>query len=78
MTKSFFSPLIERTSKNLANKIQVLLAEQRHQRADLSEIKFMLHKLLTNKDLQDTTNKYYSDRVADPDYIAPPEVADLD
>ena len=47
------------TSKKFANTLEVLLSEQRHQRADLSEIKFMLHKLLTNKDLQDTTDKFY-------------------
>ncbi len=49
------------TYKKLANTLEVLLSEQRHQRADLSEIKFMLHKLLTNKDLKDTTDKFYSD-----------------
>ncbi len=50
------------TYKKLANQIEVVLAEQRHQRADLSEIKFMLHKLLTNKDLKDTTDKFYESK----------------
>ncbi len=49
------------TYKKLANKIEIILSEQRLQRADLQEIKFMLHKLLTNKDLQDTTDKFYED-----------------
>ncbi len=59
------------TYKKLANTLEVLLSEQRHQRADLSEIKFMLHKLLTNKDLQETTDKFYDKQtlIQDPDYL---------
>ncbi len=49
----------EATYKKLANTLTVLLSEQKHQRCDLSEIKFMLHKLLTNKDLQTTVDKFY-------------------
>ncbi len=48
------------TYKKLASTLEVLLAEQRHQRSDLNEIKFMLHKLLTNKDLQKTVDDFYS------------------
>ncbi len=47
------------TYKKLANTLGILLNEQRHQRADLTEIKFMLHKLLLNTDLQDTVDKFY-------------------
>ncbi len=47
------------TLKKLANKLDVSLTEQRLQRADLQEIKFMLHKLQNNKDLQETVDKYY-------------------
>ncbi len=47
------------TYKKLANTLQVILAEQRLQRADLQEIKFILHKLQSNKDLQETVDKYY-------------------
>jgi len=47
------------TLKKLANQLQVILAEQRLQRADLQEIKFILHKLQNNKDLQETVDKYY-------------------
>ncbi len=47
------------TYKKLAKQLEVSLNEQRLQRSDLNEIKFMLHKLLTNKDLQDTVDKYY-------------------
>ncbi len=49
------------TYKKLANQLQVILTEQRLQRADLQEIKYMLHKLQTNKDLQDTVDKYYKE-----------------
>ncbi len=49
------------TYKKLANQLTTILSEQRHQRADLSEIKFMLHKLLHNKDLQETVDKYYKE-----------------
>jgi len=65
MTNFIFSRSIP-TSKKFANTLQVILTEQRHQRADLNEIKFMLHKLLHNKDLQETVDKYYDER-SDPD-----------
>ncbi len=55
--------------QKISQQVKVLLAEQVHQRSDLSEIKFMLHKLQTNKDLQDTVDKYYKEA---PDF-APPE-----
>ncbi len=59
MTNFIFKSQKTSTYKKLANQIDTVLTEQRHQRSDLQEIKFMLHKLLTNKDLQDTTDKYY-------------------
>ncbi len=58
------------TLKKLANTLQVILAEQRLQRADLQEIKFMLHKLQTNKNLQETVDKYYKEA---PDFALPGE-----
>ncbi len=57
------------TLKKLANTLEVILAEQRLQRSDLQEIKFILHKLQNNKDLQETVDKYYKD----PPDFAPPE-----
>ncbi len=48
------------TYKKLANQLEVLLNEQRAQRADLQEIKYMLHKLQNNKDLQTTVDKFYA------------------
>ncbi len=56
------------TLKKLANQLEVILAEQRMQRADLQEIKFMLHKLVNNNTLQETVDKYYKDA---PDFAAP-------
>ncbi len=49
------------TLKKLANTLQVILSEQRLQRSDLQEIKFILHKLQNNKDLQETVDKYYKE-----------------
>jgi len=49
------------TYKKLANQLEALLAEQRMQRADLQEIKFILHKLQNNKDLQTTVDKFYAE-----------------
>ncbi len=61
MTNFIFKSAKGGLVKKFANTIEIILSEQRHQRADLNEIKFMLHKLITNKDLKDTTDKFYSD-----------------
>ncbi len=58
------------TYKKLASQLDSLLTEQRKQRADLQEILYMLHKLQTNKDLQDTTDKFYDDNSS----VASPQV----
>ncbi len=47
--------------QKISQQLQVVLNEQRHQRSDLNEIKFMLHKLQNNKDLQATVDKYYEE-----------------
>jgi len=52
--------------QKISQQVKVLLAEQVHQRSDLSEIKFMLHKLQNNKDLQDTVDKFYKNQPGDP------------
>ncbi len=62
------------TYKKLANTLEVILSEQRHQRADLQEVKFMLHKLQNNKDLQQTVDKFYSRDES----VHPEDQADLD
>ncbi len=56
------------TLKKLANTLSVILSEQRLQRSDLQEIKYILHKMQTNKDLQTTVDKFYEskDLVQDP------------
>ncbi len=64
-----------RLVKNSSNTIETVLTEQRHQRSDLAEIKFMLHKLLNNKDLQDTVDKYYEEA---PDFAPPNEESKRD
>ncbi len=64
------------TLKKLANQHEVILAEQRMQRADLQEIKFILHKLQNNKDLQATVDKYYETAPRFDD--EPPPKGDLD
>ncbi len=64
-----------RLVKNSSNTIETVLTEQRCQRSDLAEIKFMLHKLLNNKDLQDTVDKYYKEA---PDFSPPHDQGDLD
>ncbi len=58
------------TYKKLANQVEVLLKEQRLQRADLQEIKFMLHKLVNNDTLQKTVDEFYKEA---PDYSPPVE-----
>ncbi len=56
------------TLKKLASQLEVILAEQRMQRADLQEIKFMIHKLVNNATLQETVDKYYKEA---PDFEEP-------
>ncbi len=64
------------TLKKLANTLQVILSEQRLQRSDLQEIKFILHKLQNNKDLQETVDKYYESH--EDREFEPPDKNDLD
>ncbi len=54
------------TLKKLANTLLLILNEQRHQRSDLAEIKFMLHKLQNTSDLQETVDKFYKNQPGDP------------
>ncbi len=54
------------TLKKLANQLEVILHEQVQQRSDLAEIKYILHKLQNNKDLQKTVDKFYKDQPGDP------------
>ncbi len=71
MTNFIFKSQRTSTYKKLANQSEIVLHEQRLQRADLQEIKFMLHKLLTNKDLQATTDKFYDQKTLTQDPYDP-------
>ncbi len=72
MTNFIFKSLSD--LQKISQQIKVSLAEQVHQRSDLNEIKFMLHKLLNNNDLKETVDKYYESKVA----THPEDMQDLD
>ncbi len=55
-----------RLTKNIDNQLEVILNEQRQQRSDLAEIKFMLHKLVNNATLQETVDKFYKEQPGEP------------
>ncbi len=48
------------TFKKISNILEIILAEQRHQRSDNQQILFLLNKLLVNKTLQDQTDDYFT------------------
>ncbi len=47
--------------KMIFNKLDVLLAEQRHQRRDLAEISRIQRKGLHDRNLQEQVNKYFDE-----------------
>ncbi len=47
--------------KIVFNKLDMLLAEQRHQRVDLGQILRMLKGLIVDKDLQLQVDKYFEE-----------------
>ncbi len=47
--------------KIVFNKLDMLLAEQRHQRVDLGQILRMLKGLIVDKDLQQQVDKYFEE-----------------
>ncbi len=57
------------TLKKLANTLEVILNEQRHQRQDLATVLYLLKQVMNDKNLQETVDKYYKEA---PDF-APPE-----
>ncbi len=61
------------TFKKISNLLEIILAEQRHQRQDNIQILFLLNKLLVNKNLQKQVDEYFSE-----DEAPPPEKEDLD
>ncbi len=49
------------TLKKLANQLELILLEQRHQRSDLQVCLQKLQFLINDKNLQETVDKYYKD-----------------
>ncbi len=47
------------TLKKLANTLEVILNEQRHQRSDLASVLRKLDVLINDKHLQKTVDEYY-------------------
>ncbi len=47
------------TYKKLANKLEIVQSELRHQRQDNREILFLLNKLVTDKNLQKQVDDYF-------------------
>ncbi len=60
-------------SKNVINKLDMLLAEQRHQRSDLSILTRMMNKLINSTDLQKQVDEFFEE-----DEKITPEVEKLD
>ncbi len=66
--------LIKNSSESLGNRLDMILAEQRHQRSDLQDVLKMIQKLLIDKHLQMQVDEYFQDN---PQNI-PEEKQDLD
>ncbi len=47
--------------KNVFNKLDMVLAELRHQRQDSVQILFLLNKILTDKNLQKQVDQYFEE-----------------
>ncbi len=47
--------------KNIANKLEMIQAELRHNRVDNVQILFLLNKLITNANLQKQVDEYFED-----------------
>ncbi len=52
------------TFKKISNLLELILAEQRHSRADNVQILFLLNKLLVNKSLQKQVDSYFEDETS--------------
>ncbi len=71
----------QRTFKKISNLLEIILAEQRHQRQDNVQMLFLLNKLVTDKNLQKQVDEYFEEgeKVGLTDTrVEPPEVDDLD
>ncbi len=47
--------------KKFSNKLDMLLAEQRHQRSDLSILLALINKLINSSNLQKQVDEYFSE-----------------
>ncbi len=67
------------TFKKISNQLELILAEQRCQRADLQHIKTMLQFLKNDHKLQKTVDDYYSTPpVFEENVIHPEDEKDID
>ncbi len=51
--------------KNVYNKLEMIQAELRHQRADNVKILYLLDKIVVDKHLQQQVDKYFEDDTSD-------------
>ncbi len=61
MNKFLFKSPTEDFSKNIINKLEVILTEQRHQRSDLSILTGMMNKLINSTNLQKQVDEFFDD-----------------
>jgi len=65
MTKFLFKSRTQDLSKNIINKLDMLLAEQRHQRHDLSVLQITLNKIINGMNLQKQVDEYFEENDKD-------------
>ncbi len=52
--------------KNVFNKLEIILAEQRHNRSDITLVLSLLNKLVVNQNLQKQVDEYFEDSPGEP------------
>ncbi len=52
--------------KNVFNKLDIILAEQRHNRSDIVLVLSLLNKLVVNQNLQKQVDEYFEDDETSP------------
>ncbi len=63
---SIFISKSHETFKKINNQLEMLLAEQRHQRSDLAMVLRMLNRLLNDTNLQKQVDEYFEDDETSP------------
>ncbi len=61
MNKFLFKSTNADLSKNVINKLDMILAENRHQRSDLALIIHVVNKLLSSANLQKQVDEYFEE-----------------